>query len=154
MDNSQSAMMYYLNDGVYGSFNCTIFDHWDVEPIPFLSSEDSMDLRSTHLTTLWGPTCDSMDCIKRDVYLPELFIGEWVMFKEMGAYTICAASTFNGFKLPSIKYHVPAHTLELLEKLPSWPRLAQIMEISNEGSSIDSLAFDVDHHHVDMIPVH
>jgi len=169
MDNkSELAMMYYLNDGVYGSFNCTIFDHWEVEPLPLINIEDGIechdDVRQTHLTTLWGPTCDSMDCIKRDVYLPEMFIGEWIMFRDMGAYTLCAASNFNGFKMPNIKYYVPTHTLELLEKLPSWPRLAHMMDISDddddESSSID--AFDVDHHdhhhdhHVDnmIIPVH
>ena len=26
------TFMYYLNDGVYGSFNCILFDHAVVEP--------------------------------------------------------------------------------------------------------------------------
>jgi len=143
--------MYYLNDGVYGSFNCTIFDHWEVEPTPILLNDDGM--RESHLTTLWGPTCDSMDCIKRNVQLPELHIGEWIMFREMGAYTIAAGSTFNGFKMPSIKYHVPSYTLEFLQNLPQWTRIAQLLDIQNddESSSID--AFDVDHC-LEIIPVH
>jgi len=151
MDDGMNAMMYYLNDGVYGSFNCTIFDHWEVEPTPILLNDDGM--RESHLTTLWGPTCDSMDCIKRNVQLPELHIGEWIMFREMGAYTIAAGSTFNGFKMPSIKYHVPSYTLEFLQNLPQWTRIAQILDIQNddESSSID--AFDVDHC-LEIIPVH
>jgi len=24
--------MYYVNDGVYGSFNCLLFDHAEIEP--------------------------------------------------------------------------------------------------------------------------
>jgi len=154
MDNSQSAMMYYLNDGVYGSFNCTIFDHWDVEPVPLMLCDEGIEMRGTHLSTLWGPTCDSMDCIKRDVYLPEMCIGEWMMFREMGAYTICAGSTFNGFKMPSIKYYVPTHTLDLLRNLPSWPSLAEMMGVSSDDTTSSNDAFDVDHHHVDIISVH
>lgn len=26
--------MYYINDGVYGSFNCLLYDHQHVTPIP------------------------------------------------------------------------------------------------------------------------
>jgi len=152
MEDQQIAMMYYLNDGVYGSFNCTIFDHWEVEPIPF-PIDDSLQLRQTHLTTIWGPTCDSMDCIKRDVVLPELHIGEWIIFREMGAYTIAAGSTFNGFKLPTLQYHVPSYTLEMLQKLPNWTRISQILDIQEEETtSMD--AFDETDHCLDIIPVH
>ena len=28
----QPAYMYYVNDGVYGSFNCLMYDHAEVEP--------------------------------------------------------------------------------------------------------------------------
>jgi ornithine decarboxylase len=28
---SESMFMYYVNDGVYGSFNCILFDHMPVE---------------------------------------------------------------------------------------------------------------------------
>ena len=30
--NDESMFMYYVNDGVYGSFNCILFDHATVEP--------------------------------------------------------------------------------------------------------------------------
>ena len=28
----EPAFMYYVNDGVYGSFNCLLYDHAEVEP--------------------------------------------------------------------------------------------------------------------------
>ena len=32
-DNSdQPSFMYYVNDGIYGSFNCIMFDHYTVVP--------------------------------------------------------------------------------------------------------------------------
>lgn len=148
------GMMYYLNDGVYGSFNCTIFDHVDVDPVPF-QNEHELEGRKSYPTILWGPTCDSMDCIKKNVNLPEMNIGEWFLFKEMGAYTIAAASTFNGFQLPNLKYHIPAHSVETLRNLPSWVRLCEVLGICDADiPTVSNDAFEMDHHMELLIPVH
>lgn len=32
--NTITHNMYYINDGVYGSFNCLLYDHQHVTPIP------------------------------------------------------------------------------------------------------------------------
>lgn len=42
---------------------------------------------------MWGPTCDSMDCITRTANLPELQIGDWLVFDDMGAYTVVRDSS-------------------------------------------------------------
>jgi ornithine decarboxylase len=90
---------YYLADGVYGSFNNIQNDH--ATPKPHLVKPVH---RPPTSCTLFGPTCDSIDVIARDVQLPELKIGDWVYFPEMGAYTMAAASSFNGFAPPPIQY--------------------------------------------------
>lgn len=47
--------------------------------------------------SVWGPTCDSIDSVRQLVRLPKgLDVGDWLGWGEMGAYTLCAASTFNG----------------------------------------------------------
>lgn len=51
-------------------------------------------------SSVWGPTADSYDLIVKDVMLPELNIGDWLVWKDMGAYSIALASTFNGFPIP------------------------------------------------------
>lgn len=96
----QDGYMYYLNDGVYGAFNNVIFEH--ATPRPELLDESIRADRKLRSTILWGPTCDSADCIKRDFLFPELDIGEWVVFKNMGAYTCCVATNFNGFEQASV----------------------------------------------------
>merc|ERR1712232_394953 len=45
-----------------------------------------------------------MDCIIKDYDLPELNPGDWLYFENMGAYTIAAASNFNGMASPSLMY--------------------------------------------------
>eukprot|EP01090_Pellita_catalonica_P004727 TRINITY_DN1451_c0_g1_i1.p1 TRINITY_DN1451_c0_g1~~TRINITY_DN1451_c0_g1_i1.p1 ORF type:complete len:486 (+),score=76.85 TRINITY_DN1451_c0_g1_i1:171-1628(+) len=95
--------LYYVNDGVYGSFNCLIFDHAEVNPIPLRMGDTSgklMDER--HNCKIFGPTCDSLDCISQKSMLPRMDVGDWFYFKAMGAYTISAGSEFNGFPKPDI----------------------------------------------------
>jgi ornithine decarboxylase len=94
--------LYYVNDGVYQSFNCIFFDH--VVPTPLVFSPGNRTER--YKCTIFGPTCDSMDCIGKDILLPELEVGEWLYFKNMGAYTTAAASPFNGFKSHPNTYYI------------------------------------------------
>ena len=144
--------LYYINDGVYGSFNCIMFDHAHPVPIPayrfmqdkgtldrkealhrqqvamsmllpstgsssLLSSQPSdlhyVSARGLHsstqrdrhcLGTFFGPTCDSMDVIAKDTEMEELFVGDWLAFEQMGAYTNAAATTFNGMPKPNAFY--------------------------------------------------
>lgn len=97
----EPSVMYYVNDGVYGSFNCLLFDHATVHVSVLKDSEDEMVYESS----VWGPTCDGLDCILETTKLPELEVGDWMYFKDMGAYTMASASTFNGMPAPVRSYH-------------------------------------------------
>ncbi|XP_065061749.1 ornithine decarboxylase-like isoform X2 [Rhopilema esculentum] len=66
--NQKEGFMYYVNDGVYGSFNCINFDHNSPVPEPLEPSEG----RKLFPSIIWGPTCDSVDCIKKGTMLPEI----------------------------------------------------------------------------------
>jgi len=103
--------LYYITDGVYGSFNCLIFDHAVAVPVPAkrLLSDAGVDAKlpasvASSLGTFFGPTCDSMDVVAKDVEMEELHVGDWVGFEAMGAYTSAAASRFNGIDLPIKQY--------------------------------------------------
>ena len=97
----------YINDGVYGAFNCILFDHQVVHPY-VLSLNGSFHVSAsepTHMSSVWGPTCDSIDCVSSKTELPRaLQVGDWLGFNNMGAYTICAASQFNGFEVSNVIY--------------------------------------------------
>lgn len=90
---------YTLTDGVYGSFNCNIFDHASPTIQPF-NERDGVNYRCR----IFGPTCDSMDTISQECLLPSLLPGEWVYIENFGAYTSAAASNFNGFAKIPCKY--------------------------------------------------
>ena len=94
----------HQRDGVYGSFNCVVFDHAVVVPRPLVASAAGAGARGRVATKLFGPTCDSIDVVMGCAELPELGVGDWLWFGDMGAYTRCAASRFNGQGGRSVHY--------------------------------------------------
>ena len=99
----------YINDGVYGAFNCILFDHQTPQPY-VLSLNGSFHVPPSarvplRASSVWGPTCDSLDCVCALTELPAtLEVGDWLGFENMGAYTVCAASRFNGFEVSKVIY--------------------------------------------------
>ena len=99
----------YLNDGLYGNLNCILYDHQEVEPIVVTSCHDfvmnehsEVNDESNHNNSteysIWGPTCDGLDCIKKKCLLShDVHTGDYIAFKNAGAYTNAAATAFNGF---------------------------------------------------------
>ncbi len=84
-----------------------MFDHAVAHPY-VLSLDSSFHVPSSEKlvsSSVWGPTCDSIDKICMKTMLPErLQTGDWLGFDNMGAYTICAASQFNGFQVSKVVY--------------------------------------------------
>lgn len=113
---SDKTLMYYVNDGVYGSFNCILYDHAHVKPV--LQKKPKPD-EQFYSSSIWGPTCDGLDRIVERFDLPELQVGDWMLFENMGAYTVAASSTFNGFQRPSLYY---------VMSRPYWQQMQNIKE--------------------------
>lgn len=102
-EDGKKKFMYYVNDGVYGSFNCILYDHVHPVPRPLMPTPEGCD---QYECSIWGPTCDGLDQVFEYGTLPELAVGAWVVFENMGAYTLCAASSFNGFQKPKTYYYL------------------------------------------------
>ncbi|XP_069051667.1 ornithine decarboxylase isoform X2 [Lepisosteus oculatus] len=109
----ERRMMYYLNDGLYGSLSCLVHDLVQrVEPQPSAPWAG----RALHPSTVWGPTCDSLDLLGEGWVLPELELGAWLLFRDRGAYSLSCASRFCGFDLPSILHIISPACWEYLQK--------------------------------------
>lgn len=106
---NEAESMIYVNDGVYGNMNCILFDHQEPTPRTLWHDNnyhyDDFDSTSPNpITTcpykvsMWGPTCDGLDCITKEYYMKhDLVVGDWLYFPRLGAYTSSAATPFNGF---------------------------------------------------------
>jgi hypothetical protein len=99
--------MYYINDGVYASFNCLFYDHAELHPL-LAHGEERVATETLYKSSIWGPTCDGLDLVVKETYLPELPLNEFMVFKDMGAYTLSGAVAFNGIPLARCIYVVGA----------------------------------------------
>jgi ornithine decarboxylase len=79
---------YYLNDGLYGTLSGILFDHCKYQYKVFKKG-------TTQISTLAGPTCDSLDIISFGEDMPELEFGDIVYVQNIGAYSIATSTTFN-----------------------------------------------------------
>jgi ornithine decarboxylase len=96
------VMNYYVNDGIYMSFLINhIYNH------EYLKFGEFQIVRKTPtqaepkklISRVWGITCNSMDKLFDNLLLPEVEMGDWFVFKNMGAYTTNVSTNFNGFKI-------------------------------------------------------
>ncbi|CAG2112766.1 unnamed protein product, partial [Medioppia subpectinata] len=96
---------YYLNDGIFGSFRDVYVS--DRQPEPNFLLINDWRRRPVHESIVWGPTCDSSDCVLRSIEMPELFVGEWVLWEGMGSHCYSPAKhSFNGISLPKYKLEI------------------------------------------------
>lgn len=89
---------YYLNEGVFLSFlfnliyGKTTAEHSIIRKTSNLVSEKKF-------STVWGCSCHYIDKVIVKQMITECEIGDWLIFHNMGAYTTCASTNFNGFDI-------------------------------------------------------
>ena len=111
---------YYIDDGCYGSLYQGLGQtDSSFLPLPLFSNpplasdNDTATASSTstsdsvHLSTVWGPTCDGLDRVCRDIPLPNLQRDDWLVFPNLGCSSGEGLGTaFNGFDPPDTAYCV------------------------------------------------
>uniref|UniRef100_A0A672HZK3 ornithine decarboxylase n=1 Tax=Salarias fasciatus TaxID=181472 RepID=A0A672HZK3_SALFA len=115
-DNTESGpdrtMEYYINDGVFGSIS-SVLNFPDVKIEPYLHRVKSDAVGSSELkykSVIWGPTCDCIDKVLENYWIPELRVGDWLLMDNAGAYTLSICSDFNNFERALIYFSASADT--------------------------------------------
>jgi len=96
----QMGWKYTIDDSVYGQFTNILFDKAKPKWVRVTSPNETP--RRFMPGILFGRTCDSLDKIADAAQMEELYVGDWLWFPNMGAYTRATASEFNGFPSPPI----------------------------------------------------
>jgi len=99
-------IQYYVPDGQYGSFNSIMYDHSHPVVKPLRDPPSDVVMENT---TFFGPTCDSIDVVAKNIPFPPLELNDWIWCPNMGAYTVAAGSRFNGFDRPTLFYRISLH---------------------------------------------
>jgi ornithine decarboxylase len=93
----------YLNDGVYGSFDELTLPGWTAH---YQHKVYSLDAKARVVAVpgenrpfrVYGPTCDTLDVLPYPLQLPDsIAAGDFIVFEDMGAYSVAIRTAFNGF---------------------------------------------------------
>lgn len=111
--------MLYINDGTYGGLFDAGFPGF-IYPTKAYRLKNPKSLESEKVAFgFYGPTCDSMDCMKGPFYLPDnIAEGDYIEIGQLGAYSKSIRTEFNGF--------------------------GEVMQIEVEDESFDSMYLDHD----------
>ena len=129
-----------VDDGVYGTFNNILYDHYVATPSLMAACrvdnqaatlQDNVPEKNEAVltTAIFGPTCDGLDelvSINRNFCMPPCVDGDWLLWRNMGAYTHTASFSFNGLT------HVPRN-----HYIASFPESMQPCGKSNTGKNLN-----------------
>jgi ornithine decarboxylase len=94
----EGKIFYYIDDGVYGTFSGVVYDHCQYHFSPLTKTQGEKEI-----CAVVGPTCDGFDKISMSEELPnDLEIGDYLLTKNIGAYSIVSATDFNGLERAKI----------------------------------------------------
>uniref|UniRef100_A0A8C5QM02 Orn/DAP/Arg decarboxylase 2 N-terminal domain-containing protein n=1 Tax=Leptobrachium leishanense TaxID=445787 RepID=A0A8C5QM02_9ANUR len=94
---NRPTFIYCMNDGVYGSFASKLSDNLNTAPTVHKKHEQDEPLFAS---SLLGPSYDELDVIVDHCLLPELNVGDWIVFGNMGSGTLNEQSEFTDFEKP------------------------------------------------------
>uniref|UniRef100_A0A8C6TXM5 Antizyme inhibitor 1a n=1 Tax=Neogobius melanostomus TaxID=47308 RepID=A0A8C6TXM5_9GOBI len=83
--NDEPAFQYFINEGVYGPFAGKLTETLIATPSVHKSTALDAPVFSS---SLWGPSGDDMDQVVEHCLLPELNVGDWLLFTNAGAYSL------------------------------------------------------------------
>ena len=92
-------ILYYTDNGVYCSFFNAHIHKEPICPQPVTQRKLSGELFDT---TVFGPTCESIDNLGDDFKLPELQIDDWLKYEGNGYRCSNYSARFNGFEDPDV----------------------------------------------------
>jgi ornithine decarboxylase len=98
---SAGHVHYYINEGIYLSF-MMIYLYGDELKFSVIRKSENLIDNEDKLSTVWGSSCNSKDKILENKMMPELNIGDWLVFHDMGHYTFTLATSFNGYEVGEI----------------------------------------------------
>ncbi|TKS88426.1 Antizyme inhibitor 1 [Collichthys lucidus] len=99
-NNEGTEFLYYMNEGVYGPFSRKLLGKSIAAPSVHkhvLCADEAV-----YPSSLWGPSLDQLDHVVERCLLPELSVGDWLLFSNMGA---CGLEEFSSSQL-SVYYTV------------------------------------------------
>ncbi|KAM9384312.1 antizyme inhibitor 1b [Pholidichthys leucotaenia] len=104
-ENSEDTeYLYYISEGVYGPFSHKLMGN--TIAVPSVLKRVLRAEEAVYRSSLWGPSLDDLDQVVERCLLPELSVGDWLLFSNMGACDLEEFSCLPGSAQLPIYYTV------------------------------------------------
>ncbi|XP_033950548.1 antizyme inhibitor 1b [Pseudochaenichthys georgianus] len=90
VSHEDTEFRYYMNEGVYGPFSHKLLGKSIA--VPSVHKHALCAEEGVFPSSLWGPTLDQLDQVVERCLLPELNVGDWLCFSNMG---VCGLEEFS-----------------------------------------------------------
>ncbi|XP_010771261.1 antizyme inhibitor 1b [Notothenia coriiceps] len=90
VNHEDTEFLYYMNEGVYGPFSHKLLGKSIA--VPSVHKHALCAEEGVFPSSLWGPTLDQLDQVVERCLLPELSVGDWLCFSNMG---VCGLEEFS-----------------------------------------------------------
>lgn len=112
--NDEPEFLYYMNDGVYGSFANKLLCE-DSVSMPLVHKEVASE-ETLFSSSLWGPSKDDLDQVLERCLLPELNVGDWLLFSSAGDNSLRATFTNADELEPPVFYTITEYDWKEIDK--------------------------------------
>lgn len=125
-DAGSAGFVYQTNEGFYGSFGCRLVADCEPRCRPLASTDEN--IAATYATIL-GPTLSQGDIVQPVARLPPMQVGEWLLWDDMGAYSMGNLETLGeeGSQAPIVYYFVGNDRWQQIS-CPSMPERSSVHE--------------------------
>jgi len=101
--NDENILHYFVDSGVYQALGCQTYDQEYFKGHPIVTqSELDKRIDQEQTSFIWGQTCDGVDWLTKNRLLPRMHEGEWLLYRNVGAYNKEVCCRFNGFELHKV----------------------------------------------------
>ncbi|XP_077555421.1 ornithine decarboxylase-like isoform X2 [Haemaphysalis longicornis] len=104
----------FLNESRDNCISRHLYEYSDVRIWPL---EEPLERPRDVLTTLWGGTCNPLDCIEARKPFFDVRVDEWLLMDNLGAYTLSFACGFNGTGFPPVHYIAPPSAVSAIREV-------------------------------------
>lgn len=109
---------YYVTDSIHGTFGLVLFGLKKFVPqVLAHTKEDEEKLAKMPLieSAVWGLTCNGADLIADKIPMPNLEIGDVLVFRNVGCYSLHVLGTsFNGFPVAKVIHFADNDTMKVM----------------------------------------
>jgi len=132
-DCGSQGYTYQINEGWYGAFGCQTFANIEPKCIPLFEHEADNSSSQQYYGNVIGPSLDEFDIAQSLCHLRQMFVGDWLMWPKMGAYSSNNRASLGDVDIPDPQtyYYCKSDDWECIKRLVS-------LELTSRPKSIAS----------------